>query len=1044
MNHVTKLALGVLLSAVLTLTNLPVFANMEARLVTGTVRGQDNAPLVNARVQLITVTGGCSEVSGECVTQTPGVNTDSSGNFSISNVNSGTYTLYVDNLSSQSPAMVFYPGVGSSSTATIITVSDSNVNNLVTNVPLAGAIRGSVPNAAPGGKARAENIDGSWDAVWDVNTDPSGNFTIPRLFPNTAYHIYGTSPGSWSQYIGSTGNRLDADTYQVSSSTTTNLGRLDFKSPGSVTGAVTSDRYGSNVWTQLSIYDENKRLVSSRSFNHYFQRLDYTVRLFTGTYHFVFTRDGDYSSQGLGGFDTRFGSDYGLGGTITVANNETVWAPHVFFPLVNQSKLLEPSITGDNSPGSTLTAAAGPLDSGVALSFQWLSDGENIPGQNSSSILITNDMVGKDLQARIFARKPGTLAQVARTSNVKVTERLFEYSPTPTLNGILIVGERITAISGEWDSGVVLTYSWFRGSSQILGATESTYDLTELDLEQEISVKVTGTKLGYRTTTKQSEQVTVTEGALLAPDESNIEIEVAVGKTLTVDGGEWDSGVSIAYQWLRNGLAIVGATSDSYTLTADDFDQQISVSVTGSKSGYTSVTVITSSVLGSAGALTLTPTPQISGNVTVGSTVQVNAGDWDAGVTFEYQWLRGEQTIAGATSSSYVLTSADFESYIYVIVRGSKIGSEGSSQVSNGYLVGEGNYVNSPDVTISGSGRVGETLTANEGEWEGSPSFSYMWLRDGSPISGASSKDYLVTSADLDRKITVRITTNIRGYVPVASISPFVTAGLGLLSALPTPTIAGDKKVGIVLAASVGSWDPSGNLEYTWLRNGQTITGATLQTYTLTALDLEALVTVRVRGVKAGYQAVSATSVGHVIAAGTLTVISNPVLQVPAAVGKILGADAGTWTPGTTLSYQWYLDGAPISGATGKNYTLKAGDLGKRVSYSVTGQKNAYEIRTITSQPVLVKEGQLVGSNPTITGRASIGRTLTANPGKWEAGTRISYQWLTNGKPIAKANSKTYKVSRSNLRTTLTVRITVTKPGYAKATLVNRNGLTVK
>jgi hypothetical protein len=143
-------------------------------------------------------------------------------------------------------------------------------------------------------------------------------------------------------------------------------------------------------------------------------------------------------------------------------------------------------------------------------------------------------------------------------------------------------------------------------------------------------------------------------------------------------------------------------------------------------------------------------------------------------------------------------------------------------------------------------------------------------------------------------------------------------------------------------------------------------------------------------------------------------------------------------------SQQWYLDGTAISGATSKNYTLKAEDLGKKVSYSVTGRKNAYQDKTVTSQPVLVKEGQLVGSNPTIAGKASLGGILTANPGTWTPGTKITYQWLTNGKPISKATAKTLKITKSNLKTTVTVRITATKPGYSKQTLVNKVGIKVK
>jgi len=56
----------------------------------------------------------------------------------------------------------------------------------------------------------------------------------------------------------------------------------------------------------------------------------------------------------------------------------------------------------------------------------------------------------------------------------------------------------------------------------------------------------------------------------------------------TVSG--WDTGVSFAYQWLRNGNAIPGATGSTYTATVADNNAQLTVSVTGSKSGWISNT----------------------------------------------------------------------------------------------------------------------------------------------------------------------------------------------------------------------------------------------------------------------------------------------------------------------------------------------------------------------------------------------------------------------------------------------------------------------
>jgi hypothetical protein len=54
--------------------------------------------------------------------------------------------------------------------------------------------------------------------------------------------------------------------------------------------------------------------------------------------------------------------------------------------------------------------------------------------------------------------------------------------------------------------------------------------------------------------------------------------------------------------------------------------------------------------------------PAVTGSTTVGSTLSCTSGTWSStnGVpSFAYQWMRGSAKIAGATSSSYIITTAD-------------------------------------------------------------------------------------------------------------------------------------------------------------------------------------------------------------------------------------------------------------------------------------------------------------------------------------------------------------------------------------------------
>ena len=66
-----------------------------------------------------------------------------------------------------------------------------------------------------------------------------------------------------------------------------------------------------------------------------------------------------------------------------------------------------------------------------------------------------------------------------------------------------------------------------------------------------------------------------------------------------------------------------------------------------------------------------------------------------------------------------------------------------------------------------------------------------------------------------------------------------------------------------------------------------------------------------------------------------------------------------------------------------------------------------------------------------VTGKARVGRKLTVRTKGCPAGTVFSsYQWFAGGKPIKGADDATYKIKRSKLGKRITVRVTVSAPGY--------------
>lgn len=72
--------------------------------------------------------------------------------------------------------------------------------------------------------------------------------------------------------------------------------------------------------------------------------------------------------------------------------------------------------------------------------------------------------------------------------------------------------------------------------------------------------------------------------------------------------------------------------------------------------------------------------------------------------------------------------------------------------------------------SIAGVLTQGAVLTALEGTWTGGPTFTYQWKRDGSNISGATSKTYTLVAGDATKSISVAVTgTNAAGNASATS-----------------------------------------------------------------------------------------------------------------------------------------------------------------------------------------------------------------------------------------------------------------------------------
>jgi hypothetical protein len=142
----------------------------------------------------------------------------------------------------------------------------------------------------------------------------------------------------------------------------------------------------------------------------------------------------------------------------------------------------------------------------VRESYLWTRDGVTISGATGRHYT----PVAADLGRKIDIWVTSTLNdRVLKTqgafSSAKVTAGTLS-STTPTITGTVKVGNVLGVKRGTWTWGTAFKYRWLRNGVPISGAWYSTYKIRTADRGAKLTVRVTGSRLGYTTAATTSSE----------------------------------------------------------------------------------------------------------------------------------------------------------------------------------------------------------------------------------------------------------------------------------------------------------------------------------------------------------------------------------------------------------------------------------------------------------------------------------------------------------------------------------------------------------
>lgn len=155
---------------------------------------------------------------------------------------------------------------------------------------------------------------------------------------------------------------------------------------------------------------------------------------------------------------------------------------------------------------------------------------------------------------------------------------------------------------------------------------------------------------------------------------------VRLGQTLKAKVATSPAASSYAYQW-KIGDEVIGEASSLKITDAARVGKKITLTVTATRSGYTTVTKTTKASTLGKGKFT-TKSVKVSGKRARGSVLTAATPTWSSVATYSYQWLRNGKTIKGATGQTYKQAYADKKKKIDVKVKASAPGYNSATKTS--------------------------------------------------------------------------------------------------------------------------------------------------------------------------------------------------------------------------------------------------------------------------------------------------------------------------------------------------------------------------